>query len=215
MVYWTRQFDVQVPRNPWRLLAENAERHGLLLHQLSLSGLHLLSREITDGQILYNGPLATRARHREGVHEPISHAIGIASRIDGHGHELARGRAEHPVVHVVRDGLRGRERRGELAGGDDGSATLLDAGDELVGVPSLVLDGILCRRTYDDDLPMAATSVTASQLPAACTSMGPSPSQYNTIVWKETVPRCQCNDPVCITSSRSTPKQPLRPRAHA
>ena len=36
-----------------------------------------------------------------------------------------------------------REGRGELAGGDDGGATLLDAGDEGVLDPGLVTDNLL------------------------------------------------------------------------
>ena len=46
-------------------------------------------------------------------------------------------------MHVVGDGLGSREGRGELASSDDGSSSLLDAGDELVLVPLVVVDDLL------------------------------------------------------------------------
>jgi hypothetical protein len=70
---------------------------------------------------------------------------GGTGGVDGHGHELAGGGAKNPVVHVVRDSLRGGQGRRELARGDDSGTTLLDAGDELVGVPGLILDHLLGR----------------------------------------------------------------------
>lgn len=125
------------------LLAKDAEGHGLLLEELSLSGLHLLVGEITCGEVFDDGPLAAGAGHGEGIHETISDAIGVAGGVDSHGHELASGGAENPVVHVVRDGLGSREGRGQLAGSNNSSTTLLDAGDELGGVPVVILDGVL------------------------------------------------------------------------
>ena len=53
------------------LLAEDAEGHGLLLAELGLGGLHLLLREVADGKILDNGPLAARAGHGERIHEAL------------------------------------------------------------------------------------------------------------------------------------------------
>jgi len=70
---------------------------------------------------------------------------GGTGGVDSHGHELAGGGAKNPVVHVVRDSLRGGQGRRELARGDDSGTTLLDAGDELVGVPGLILDHLLGR----------------------------------------------------------------------
>ena len=64
---------------------------------------------------------------KRGTH--VGDAIGVAGGVNRHGHELAGGSAEHPVVHVVRDSLGCREGRRQLAGGDDGWG-----GDQVISV---------------------------------------------------------------------------------
>ena len=62
--------------------------------------------------------------HRVRVNEAFRDAVR-AVRHDAHRRPLDGAAAEEPVVHVVRTGLRGRQRRRQLAGGDDGGAALL------------------------------------------------------------------------------------------
>mmetsp|Transcript_6856 Transcript_6856/g.14991 ORF Transcript_6856/g.14991 Transcript_6856/m.14991 type:complete len:351 (+) Transcript_6856:226-1278(+) len=107
-----------------------------LLDELRGGGVHLCAREVVDGEAVDDGPLAVLARHWEGVDEAVGHAVGVAGGVDGHRDDFVG--AEHPVAHVVADGLGGRGGRRQLARRDNGGASLLHGADEIALEPGLV-----------------------------------------------------------------------------
>jgi hypothetical protein len=61
----------------WESLGQDLCCQGLLLQELGLGRLHLLAREIVNAQARDDGPLAARAGHREGVHQPCDDSKGL------------------------------------------------------------------------------------------------------------------------------------------
>ena len=115
-----------------------------------MSGLHALSREGIDGQVLNDLVVSTESDDGVRVVETLGDSVLTVGE-DGHGGPLAVSSVDE-VMDVVNGGSSGRGGRRGSTSGDDGGSALLDGGDEGVLNPGLVVDDLSSGLSVDQSV---------------------------------------------------------------
>ena len=140
---------------------EDLQRHGLLLDELGLGGLHLLAREVIDGEALDDSPLTVGASDGEGVNQTCP-ADAQRSRDTRNSKKRVDARPERNVLTL---GLMPVYRKRPpfptaaptisdavgVAGGVDGHGNVLAGGSAEEPVVQVVRDRL--RRSHSDTRP--------------------------------------------------------------